>query len=317
MSEAYEILGLSENADELSTKTKYRELTKKYHPDINKEPGSEDRFKKINEAYTRIKKGGNDEPSFSNGFEGGFSNFNINLNDFFNPFSNSEKIVNGDVITIKLKLSFKESIFGCKKDIKYKRNLKCKKCNGEGKELIKNSCSKCHGIGKIKLVQGNMIFMTTCTNCKGNKNSKKCFECSGNGFISSNSSIDLTIPGGVRDNNILRVSGMGNFIRNPIQEGYTDIHVHLSIDQDNYFEFNGENEHISSNLDISLIDALTGCSKIVNTLDGEKEIEIPKLSKHKDIISISKMGVNRHGDQKVKLNIIYPDNISELIDFLK
>ncbi|SUM33295.1 molecular chaperone DnaJ [Staphylococcus gallinarum] len=47
----YEVLGVSKSASKDEIKKAYRKLSKKYHPDINKEEGSDEKFKEISEAY--------------------------------------------------------------------------------------------------------------------------------------------------------------------------------------------------------------------------------------------------------------------------
>ncbi|PNK07738.1 molecular chaperone DnaJ, partial [Cylindrospermopsis raciborskii S10] len=47
----YEILGVSRDADKEQIKQAYRRQARKYHPDVNKEPGAEEKFKEINRAY--------------------------------------------------------------------------------------------------------------------------------------------------------------------------------------------------------------------------------------------------------------------------
>lgn len=321
--EAYQILELSPNASEEEVKKKYKELSRKMHPDINKDPGAEDKFKKINESYTRIKNQ-DFEQEIPQGFsEHGFGFSGINLGDLFANISGfgipnqSKKRRHASHIQVPINLSFKDSIFGCKKEISFQREIMCQDCGGDGEKPDPNSCKACNGIGRTVINRGNTIITSTCNKCFGKNNKLSCSNCNSKGTLSSSITISVNVPGGVVTGNILRLSGIGNFIArdNFGEEVYTDVHVYIRTEIDDDFFIKDEN--IIYNLEISLLESLEGCTKSVKTLDGSQDIDIPKLSKHKDEIRLPQLGINRKGDQIVTLNIDYPKNIEKLITALK
>lgn len=305
--EACAILEISSTATPEEAKKKYRQLTKKHHPDVNKSEGSEDKFKKINEAY-RIFGAGKDQPLDN---DAGF-----NWGNAYNPFSKiNHNLKPAEHIALNHEISFKDSILGCKIDLKFKRNIKCKDCNGNGSVTLNNGCDKCNGLGQVTKRQGNMIFVSTCDKCYGKHNKENCKTCIGSGLLDADTDISVSVPGGIQTGNILRLNGMGNFAGNfgPMDQ-YTDAHLQLKITPDSDLTFDGTN--VIFNLKLSLLDAIKGCKKNVKTLLGDKEIEIKPSSKNKEEIIIPNVGVNSIGNQNVILNVLYPNNLDKLIEVL-
>ncbi len=309
LQEARDVLGVSAGASQDEVKKKYRELTKKYHPDVNKEPEAEEKFKKINEAYQCVSTGKSTdrEENLNSGFS----------NSHYNPFSNfgNRRQNNAPNIDLHTTISFKESVLGCKKELKFSRNGKCTNCNGNGYFNINNGCDRCGGSGNISGRQGNMIFNRTCDKCFGKSTSDACKLCEENGFVNTDVSITVNIPGGVMTGNILRLGGMGNYVGSFMtMDQYTDAHLHITVMPDDNLSLDGAN--VISTLDISLLDALRGCNKSVKTILGLKDIVIKPMSRNKDEIIISNAGVNGLGNQIVILDVKYPDNANKIIDIL-
>jgi molecular chaperone DnaJ len=310
LTEAYSILEIHEGTSANDAKKKYRELSKKYHPDVNKDPGAEDKFKKINEAYARIQKGGSDEIEPHFGGHSPFSGF-----DPFNPFGESNKPRQVSNVIVDTTISFAESILGTKKEISFTRQNKCNDCNGQGQMPVNNGCDKCNGRGRITMQQGHMIFVQTCNKCMGRVKTKSCEKCDANGFISTDVTISVNIPGGVVNSNILRLAGMGNFAGQFMSmDQFSDAHLIINVTEDPNLKL--ENNNVILNLSISLLEALRGCKKTVTTVLGNRDINISPMSKNKDEITINRVGVNGIGDQKVILDVEYPKDVSKFIDAL-
>lgn len=315
LSEAYKILDIPSNSSADDAKKKYRELTKKYHPDVNKEAGAEDRFKKINEAYNVIQNGEQQDTIF--GSPGGF--------DPFSPFGGSfrrqpQMRVESNIV-ISTNITFIESILGVKKEISFNRRNKCNKCDGQGSVQKDNGCTKCQGKGQVTVKQGNMVFVHACNQCMGKVKVQKCDICHATGIIETQVNINVNIPGGVIDGNILRLAGMGNYMGANNFMGmfhtdqFTDVHLHIHVQSEPGLSF--KDDTVFCNLQISLLEALQGCTKIVKTVLGDKEITINPLSKNRDEITIPKVGVNGVGNQKVILDVLYPTDTNKLINVLQ
>jgi molecular chaperone DnaJ len=314
LNEANSILGVSPGISPEDAKKKYRELTRKYHPDINKEDGAEDRFKKINEAYQCIinGKGSDPEPparSPFNPFQGisGFPGVH-------NPFGGRQGTRPPENISLNINVSFKESVLGCQKDISFSRQGKCQSCEGEGSIKSHNNCDKCGGKGLIVGRQGNMIFTRTCDKCMGQNATTSCDICSGVGSINTQVSGNVQIPGGVINGSILRLNGFGNYIGSFLgADQYSEAHLHIRVESIEGLRL--ENQDVVSELNISLLEALTGKKEKVNTISGEVEIGIPQMTRHKDEMKISNLGVNGIGFHRIIVNVNYPDD-QEQIDNL-
>lgn len=310
LQEARNILEISDSATPEEAKKKYRELTKKLHPDVNKEPGAEDRFKKINEAYQVVSTGKSTdrEDIHSDPFRGNpFAGFGFNVQQ--------TKYHHANNININTTISFKESVLGCKQDIKFNRNIKCNNCNGNGVANINNGCITCGGKGQIVTRQGNMISSRTCHKCHGVVKTESCKLCNSSGLQSAEVSINVTIPGGIQDGNILRLSGMGHFVHSVMGfDQHTDAHLYVRVIPQSNLKIDGE--HVISTLELSLLEALVGANKKVDTILGEREIIIKPQTRNKDEIILSNLGVNGQGNHKVILDVKYPENINNIITIL-
>jgi molecular chaperone DnaJ len=310
LKEAYSILEIPSTATEAEAKKKYRELTKKYHPDVNKDAGAEDKFKKINEAYQIVSsgKGTDREPNpFSNSSGNPFSGIQ-------NPFGR-QHYVRIENINLHTTISFKESVLGCKKDLKFNRKAKCQDCQGQGEYTINNGCDKCNGRGQTVTRQGNMVMMRTCDKCYGRSSTEPCKPCNATGMLEAEASISVTIPGGIQNGNVLRLSGMGHFIGSfgPLEQ-HTDVHLHVSVTPEKGLTLDGAD--VVSTIEISLLEALQGCHKSVNTIMGTKEVDIKSMSRNKEEIIIPRLGVNGSGNQRVILDVKYPEDVSKLVGIL-
>jgi molecular chaperone DnaJ len=313
--EAYKVLGLSEQSSEDEVKKKYKELSKKYHPDVNKESDAEDKFKKINEAYQRIKSGDEPQPQV-NIRSSGFNPFGFDfISDMFNRNSSSRSY-SADNILLSATISFTDSVLGVKKNLEFSRKTKCRDCNGQGKIKLNNGCDKCKGRGQVVTQRASMMFVQTCDKCYGKSSLQECSPCSGEGVLDTDVSITVSIPGGVSDGNILRLAGIGNFSGQFMNsDQFTDVHLCVNVEADPDLYLDGAD--VLSTLDISLLEALTGCTKKVKTVLGNKDIYIKPASKHNEFITIPNAGVNKKGCQKVMLNVAYPNNLDNIINLLQ
>ena len=317
LKQALDLFEMDKSSSEEEFKSKYREFTKKYHPDIYKEDPN--KFKEINIAYDLIKdykKNPNkyDNPNFNQGFNP-FSGFGININDIFNQQHRQSYVQH---IQVKTTISFKEAVLGTEKEIEYDKNVKCNDCDGQGSSMIKNDCKHCDGFGRSVSQTRGMIFTRGCDKCNGEGvTTKECKSCNSTGSKSSHIKASVNIPSGVVNNATLGLRGAGHFAGSSmLGESYSDVYLTINVIPDDILTMEGSN--VILNIDIPLIDALTGCEKEVKTIFGTKNINIPSLSKNKDSVILPNLGVkSANGSQVVILNIKYPDNVNDLIEYLK
>jgi len=313
LKEAYATLKLAEGTTPEEAKKQYKKLAKEFHPDVNKGDGAEDKFKKINEAYECVKNGKGNDPipqdtPVWNPFGGS--------NPFGNPFGRQTHVIQLEHIELKLTITFKESILGCKKEVKYSRSLKCQPCDGGGDIKLNNGCKKCGGKGQTVIKRGPSVMIMTCTDCYGKSNTETCKSCNGSGLAHADVSISVSVPAGIIDGNTLKLKGMGNYAGSfmGIQEQYTDAMCHLTVIAEPGLFLQDKN--IVSHLTIPLLDALQGCTRTVKTIHGDKEISIRPQARNRDEVIIPYYGVSGLGDQKVILDVKYPENIDKLVNAL-
>jgi molecular chaperone DnaJ len=318
LEEAYKILNLSRNSTPEEAKKRYKELCKTEHPDLkgNSSEATE-KFKQINEAFECVKSGkGTDPEDRQQMWQSGGSPFDI-FSSFFgnergNPHHQSRMV---ESINLYTTITFAESILGCKKQMSFSRESKCEECNGQGKLRTDNGCAKCKGRGVVTSQQGGMIFQRTCDKCRGQVNTVTCNSCGGIGSRNSQVSVDVNIPGGIENGNILRLGGMGNYAGNTMfGEQSSDAFLNITVIQEPGLKLDGQN--VISKLELSLLEALKGCEKTVKTISGNKDIEVKPLSRNADTIILPNLGVNGKGSQVVTLDVRYPEDVGKLIDLL-
>lgn len=303
LKEAFAVLEISEDSSPEDAKKQYKKLVKASHPDTNKSPDAEAKLKRINEAYKCVQDGkGNDrQDMFSQ------SPFHHQQRQYHQVLENIE---------IHLTIDFKESVLGCKKEAKYSRKTKCPNCSGEGTVNLHNGCAKCRGKGRIVNSQGGMIFVSTCSQCAGKANTETCKSCNGGCAVSAEVSIQISVPAGVSNGATLRLQNMGNYVDTVmnLMDRYTDVFCHIAVKPEVGLSIDGGS--VIFNLPISLLDAIRGCQQNVNTIYGNKKIQVPAKSRNRDEVIIPRCGIGGTGSQKVILDVQYPSNMNKLIDVL-
>ncbi len=330
----YEVLGVEKNADEKEIKKAFRKLAKKYHPDVSKEPDAEVKFKEAQEAYAVLsdseKRAQYDQfghsafegPQGSN-FDFGSFDFSDILGDLFGGFGgfggrrNSNRPRKGRDLEKRIDLTFKEAVFGCKKDITLNVIDNCSNCNGEG-GFDSQTCSKCHGSGTITVEQrtpfGNMVQQTTCDQCGGKGKTFKtpCKECHGQGRVKSTKEITVTIPEGVDNGTQMRISGKGEAGINGGPNG--DLYLVFYVKEDKVFK--RDRDDIYLELPISMPDAALGVKVEVPTLKGKVDLKIPKGTQTQTQFRLKGKGVknvnnSRYGDMYVIAKVVTPTSLTK------
>ena len=333
----YTTLGLEKGASTDEVKKAFRKLAAQYHPD--KKTGDEAKFKEISEAYAVLgdekKKaeydayghafsggGGTGFGGFgAQGFGGG-QHFEFDLNDIFENFGGGFGGVGGPRekrgrdISIDIELPFKEAVFGTKRSVLLNKHNTCNSCQGtgakDGTELVK--CTTCNGNGKVRetrqSIMGSFTTVRACQACQGAGKvpKEKCGHCAGTGVRKEESEIEIQIPSGIENGEVVRLTGQGEAITGGIPG---DLYVKLHVIPDKDIRREGFN--LVRTLPIKLTDALLGETYTVETLDGNETIKIPAGVKHGESLRIRERGVpqgNRRGDFMVKISIETPTKLS-------
>lgn len=339
--EFYDRLGVSKDASQAEIKKAYRKMSKKYHPDINKEPGAEEKYKEIQEAYETLgdeqKRAAYDQygPAGANGgfgggaggfggFDGaGFGGFEDIFSSFFGGgggMRNPNAPRQGDDLQYRVNLTFEEAVFGVEKEVVYNRESTCSTCHGSGAKPGTSpvTCSRCHGSGVINVDTqtplGMMRRQVTCDVChgKGKEIKEPCHTCHGTGHEKKTHKVSVKIPAGVETGQQIRLQGQGEagFNGGP----YGDLFVIINVLPSNKFERNGSTIYYTMN--ISFVQAALGDTVEVPTIHGDVEMTIPAGTQTGKTFRLRGKGAPKlhgggQGDQHVTVNIVTPTKLND------
>ena len=338
----YEVLGVSKTATDDEIKKAYRDLAKKYHPDLH--PGdkeAEAKFKEVNEAYSVLSDadkrrqydavghagmnggfGGFDAGSYSDMFSG----FGDIFGDIFGMFGGRGRgnarptgPVQGKDSTYVLRITFQEAVFGCEKEIELAYKAECRACHGTGgKDGEKPvTCPTCGGTGEVVSSQRTpfgMISRTSrCTDCGGSgmKVAHRCPECGGTGYTNTRKRLKVRIPAGIDNGQGVRVRGEGEPGMNGGGRG--DLIVEVVVRSDP--EFRREGTDIYSTVSVPYPTMVMGGDISVKTVDGEVTCKVAQGTQTGTRVRIKGKGVPRvngvgRGDHFVTLNVDVPVSLT-------
>ena len=325
----YEVLGVDRNADQRTIKRAFLKLARTLHPDVNKEPDAEKRFKEVNEAYSVLsderKRANYDQFGNPDG-PGGFGSEYVDMSDIFNGgFGGMGDIfesffggrgggaraarTQGRDMGISLRITLKEAAAGCTKTIAYDRLAPCDDCGGSGvaEGGHEKTCDKCHGSGRVVEVQrtifGQMQSQTTCPVCHGSGRvvDKPCDTCQGEGRTPSHETVKVNIPAGVHSGQSLRIEGRGEAGVRGDKPG--DLVVTVQVKEDERFERHGDDLYIMAEIDS--IDAILGTTLHMDgLLDGDEiRVDVPRGCQYGQQIEVKGMGMPRLGS-RVRGNLV-------------
>lgn len=337
----YEILGVSKDASKDEIKRAYRKLSKQYHPDINKEPGADEKFKEISEAYEVLSDdtkraqydqfghaGANQDFDGFGGFGGfsdaGFGGFEDILNTFFGGGSTRRRNPNaprqGADLQYTMTLTFEEAVFGKETDIEIPREEQCSTCHGSGAKpgTHPEECPYCHGSGQISTEQntpfGRIVNRRVCYHCGGTGQviKHKCPTCHGTGKVKKRKKIHIKIPAGIDNGQQLRVAGKGEPGINGGPNG--DLYIIFQVKEHEFFERDGDD--IYCEMPISFVQAALGDEIEVPTLYGKVKLKIPAGTQTNTKFRLRGKGVKSvrsttPGDQHVIVRIVTPTKLTE------
>ena len=340
----YEVLGVDRGADDASIKKAYRQLAKKYHPDMN--PGdaeAEKKFKEASEAYAILsdpdKRRQYDQFGHSafegGGAGGGFGGFDFGggdfsdifgdiFGDFFGGGRSSGARNNGPMkganIRTSVSITFEEAVFGVDKEIELTLKDTCKTCNGTGAKpgTSPETCHKCGGRGQV-VTQHSTPFGTirnsqVCPDCGGTGKviKDKCPDCHGSGYIASRKKIQVSIPAGIDNGQSVRIRDKGEPGVNGGPRG--DLLVEVIVDRHPIFQ--RQDMNIFSTVPISFPIAALGGEVVIDTVDGKVVYDVKAGTQTDTRVRLRGKGVpslrnkDIRGDHYVTLVVQVPEKLS-------
>ncbi|MBL0717980.1 MAG: molecular chaperone DnaJ [Alphaproteobacteria bacterium] len=296
----YSTLGISKNATTAEIKKAYHKQVKENHPDKNKgDVKSEEKFKKINEAYQTLKddnkKSAYDRMGHGNyrqqeshggqsqhgGFHqaGGGQGFEDVFSDIFSQFgfggnSRNQGSENGDILR-RVNISLADAYSGAEIDLNLPTHKKCTGCGGtkDAKRKPPTTCSACGGKGFTVAGNGFFNVKQPCRTCRGQGRTVEnpCRKCNATGYESSTSKVSVSIPKGVETGTRLSLSEHGEIGDN----GPGTLYLEIQVEPNNIFDRRGDDLFITKK--INFIDAILGGYINITHLDGKTfNVKIPE-----------------------------------------
>lgn len=339
----YELLGVDRNASKDDIKKAFRKLARKYHPDVNKEPDAEDKFKELGKAYETLsdeqkratydrygEEGLNQAGYGPSQFDFGFGGLDEIFSSLFGEFGgfgggfSSRRDPNaprkGSDLRLDIEIDFEEAFSGIEKEIEIEHLEGCTVCNGSGSEpgTSKSTCSTCGGRGQVQQVSrtplGSFTQVGVCPDCHGagQINTNPCKECKGEGRVNTTKNITIKIPKGVESGVKMRVSGGGDAGKNGGPQG--DLYVIVFVKEHAVFKRDGASIYIEQ--PISVAQAVLGDEIIVPTIEDEAKLKLHNATQHDEVFKIKGQGMpylnnpSQRGDMFVKIDIVMPKDIS-------
>lgn len=339
----YEILGVGKNASDEEIKKAYRKLAKKYHPDVNKDNSkeAEAKFKEVNEAYEVLSDSqkrtqydqfghaGVDPNGFGGGGFGGFGDMNFgDIGDIFETFFGGFGVNNrnksaprrGADIKYRQEITFEEAAFGTKKSININRLETCVNCKGSGAKPGTSpiTCSACNGTGQVQYKRstpfGQFIKTETCNQCHGEGKviSHACDICRGKGQVRKSIKVEISIPAGIDNDQIIRHTGLGDYGVKGGPPG--DLYIEIMVKPHTLFKREGYN--VICDMPITFVQAALGAEVEIPTLEGKVKKYIPEGTQSGTIFTLKSKGIPHvkgqgRGDQLVRMIVEVPKRLSD------
>jgi molecular chaperone DnaJ len=343
----YNILGVSKNASSDDIKKSYRRLARQYHPDVNKQPGAEEKFKEINEAYQVLgddrKRANYDQFGSAEGgfggqgfggfegfdfgsFQGDFSNFG-NLSDIFETFFGGRQrsartgaVERGNDLSLELTITLEEAAHGTEREVEISHLVKCPKCNGSGAKAgtTPKKCTTCNGTGQVQRSQrtilGSFTQVMPCPDCRGSGQTitNPCDECRGAGRIRQRTKIKISIPAGIDNGYKLRLEGKGDV--GPRGGPTGNLYAFINVKRHPIFRRDGADLYYQYTA--SITQAALGDEIQIPTIDGTVTLKIPKGTQPATTFRLREKGMphlhhSTKGDLYILVEVKVPTNLNK------
>ncbi len=336
----YEILGVPRNASQEEIKRAYKRLARQYHPDVNKSPEAEERFKEINEAYQVLsdpekraqydhfgRVGSRPEAAWTDPHIGGFGGVGPDITEIFEelfgfgPRRRRRTPERGRDLQVDITIEFEEAVFGTDKVISVERLEPCPRCHGTGAEPGTGpiTCPQCRGQGEVREVRqtflGRFVTVTPCPRCHGTGTiiNTPCQECGGRKIVRRTRQVQVHIPPGVDQGTMIRLTGEGELGQYGGAPG--DLYVRVHVKPHPIFKREGKN--ILLDLPINVAQAALGDEVEIPTVDGNKvKLTIPPGTQYGKTFRLRGKGVpdmrhpNKRGDMLVTVRVVIPKNLT-------
>ncbi|MFZ2411935.1 MAG: molecular chaperone DnaJ [Candidatus Methanoperedens sp.] len=346
----YEILGVDKKASSDDIKSAYRKLAMQYHPDKNKSPDAEEKFKEISEAYAVLSDQGKRQQYDQFGHAGidmrysqedifrgvdfddlfrdigmGGRGFGRGGGSIFNIFfggggGGHEGPSRGGDLLYELAINLEDAAKGKAVELDIPRTETCEVCHGSGAKpgTSPKTCSTCRGNGQVNKTQntpfGRFMTTSTCGTCRGTGTiiDSPCTTCHGSGTVQRRRKIEVKLPPGVDTGSRLRVSGEGEAGGKGGPPG--DLYVEINVRPHNIFTRN-ENDLLVEAA-ISFTQAALGDEIIVPTIDGKAEMKIPPGAQNGQVFRLKGKGIpglhmSGKGYQLVKIKVEVPTKLND------
>jgi molecular chaperone DnaJ len=330
----YVLLGVARTATDAEIKRAFRKLAQQWHPDVNKDPAADERFKQLNEAYQVLSDPQRRQAYDMFGRAGagagdpGFQPF-TGFGDIFDAFfggggtqaGRRARPSAGSDLRYDLRITFEEAVKGAEKEIEFPVLDRCETCAGTGAAPGSSpiTCPQCNGRGEVRQVRqtmlGQMVNIAACPRCYGEGTivEKPCETCHGEGRVERRRTLRVTIPPGIDDGHQIRLSNEGEAGARGGPKG--SLYVAVSVQP--HPELARDATELYFELELSIVQAALGTRVTIPTIEGEEEIEVKAGTQPGAEIRLRGRGVphlrrpGNRGDLHVMVQVVVPAKLSK------
>ena len=334
MTDYYEVLGVPRDATPEQIKKAYRKLAREHHPDVaGEDPGAEERFKDVSRAYDVLGNPekrrqydlGGDPAGPGGGFGGGFG-FQDIFETFFGAAAGGQqrgpapRARRGQDGLVRIDLDLADVTFGVHKEVPVDTAVLCPTCGGSccrpGTSPV--TCAVCHGRGTVQRVARSFLgqVMTTqpCAACHGFGTNipEPCTECAGEGRVRSRRTLGVDVPAGVEHGVRIKLTGKGEV--GPAGGPAGDVYLEVRERRHETFVRRGDDLHAT--LQVPMTAAALGTVLTLDTLDGEREVDIRPGTQPEQVVTLKGLGVGHlhvggRGDLHVHVDVAVPTGLDD------